>query len=512
MILHDDRQTTGGGSSHAMLDGLFRQAAMRHERAIALSDPPDRHRITSGLPHRLTYAEADNSVSAAAARLRELGLQTDAIVAMQLPNTAEAIITLLGILRAGMIAALLPLLWRKADIVRALSRINAKALITCSRIGTTAHGEVAMQVAAELFSIRHVCIFGDAPDGTVPLDDVFASAKIKTAPPVTRSGNPADHIAVITFDVAADGIVPVARSHTQLIAGGLGPVLEGCIEADATILTTTPIGSFAGVALSVMPWLLSGGTLALHHPFDLDSFSAQQRAFHCDAMVLPAALLAPLADAGYLAGCHIKTILALRRGPERLADAIPTNETSLVDVVTFGESGLIATLREPHDGPLPLPVGKISAPRGHSGAVPIVEVARSKDGTLMLRGPMIPQSAFPPGAEQRHEPHLNIRPDRFVDTGYGCILASHGQSVTTTSPPAGIVGVGGYRFVMHGIEAIATKAVPNASVFAVPHAVLGQRLVGSSADRAAAAVSLNDHGENPLVADAFRPRGSSAAA
>ena len=46
------------------------------------------------------------------AKLRGLGLQTDAVVAMQLPNTVESIVTFLGVLRAGMIAAPLPLLWR----------------------------------------------------------------------------------------------------------------------------------------------------------------------------------------------------------------------------------------------------------------------------------------------------------------------------------------------------------------------------------------------------------------
>ena len=110
-----------------------------------------------------------------AARLRRLGLQTDTVVAMQLPNTVESVIALLGVLRAGMIAAPLPLLWRKQEMVAALGRIGAKAIVTTARIGECAHAELAMQVAAELFPIRYVCAFGsDLPDGVVPLDDVFA--------------------------------------------------------------------------------------------------------------------------------------------------------------------------------------------------------------------------------------------------------------------------------------------------------------------------------------------------
>ena len=57
-------------------------------------------------------------VSAIAGRLRRMGLPTDAIVGIQLPNIVENILTILGVLRAGMIAAPLPLLWRRADARR----------------------------------------------------------------------------------------------------------------------------------------------------------------------------------------------------------------------------------------------------------------------------------------------------------------------------------------------------------------------------------------------------------
>jgi acyl-coenzyme A synthetase/AMP-(fatty) acid ligase len=92
-----------------------------------------------------------------AAKLRGFGLQTDSIVAIQLPNIVESIVAFLGVLRAGMIATPMPLLWGHQDIVAALGQIDAKAIITCSRIGAVAYAERARQAAVELFSIRHVC-------------------------------------------------------------------------------------------------------------------------------------------------------------------------------------------------------------------------------------------------------------------------------------------------------------------------------------------------------------------
>ena len=125
-------------NSRISIDELFRRVALRRPGALALADAPNRAAFTDGPPLRLSYAEADRRVSAIAGQLRRMGLPTDAIVGIQLPNTVENILTLLGVLRAGLIAAPLPLLWRRADAVAALARVGAKALITCRRAGNSA--------------------------------------------------------------------------------------------------------------------------------------------------------------------------------------------------------------------------------------------------------------------------------------------------------------------------------------------------------------------------------------
>ena len=156
----------------ATLDGLFRRAVARHPDALALADPPDRETFTDGQPRRLTYAEADRAISAIATRLRDLGLPTDAVIGIQLPNVVEHVLTILAVLRAGMIAAPLPLLWRRIEVSDALARIGATALVTAARIGSLAACGMAVQVAADVFQVRHVLGFGrDLPAGVVSLDD-----------------------------------------------------------------------------------------------------------------------------------------------------------------------------------------------------------------------------------------------------------------------------------------------------------------------------------------------------
>jgi acyl-CoA synthetase (AMP-forming)/AMP-acid ligase II len=156
MILGDPQAAHVLAGEPATLDDLFRQAAARRPDAMALCDPPNRLTFTDGGPRHLTYAQADHIVSAIAGRLRRLGLSTDAAVGLQLPNTVESTLALLGVLRAGMIAVPLPLLWRRIDAAAALNRVGARAIITGSRIGAADYCNIARDVAAVTVAVDRV--------------------------------------------------------------------------------------------------------------------------------------------------------------------------------------------------------------------------------------------------------------------------------------------------------------------------------------------------------------------
>lgn len=506
MILSATQKTDG---NRATLDDLFRRAGVRHADALALADPPDSEWLTGRPPRKLTFAEADRAISALATKLRSFGLQIDAVVAIQLANGVDSIIALLGVLRAGMIAAPLPLLWRMQDIVPALSSIGAKAIITSSRIGAHAQAEIAMQVAAELFPIRYVCGFGqNLPDGVVSLDENSVPAPAGFFQPSVRPGDAAAHVAVVTFDITSDGLVPVARSHRELIAGGLAVFLEGGLARDATILSAIPIGSFAGLALTVVPWLLAGGPLTLHHGFDPAAFAEQTAAHKPAAVILPGPALTPLADAGLLDGT-IKTILGLWRAPEQLAADAPWHHgAALVDIASFGEIALLPARRGPDGQPVAIPHGAVAVPRDAPDAVTAAETVRGKSGTLALRGPMVPTQPFPPGGEQGDEDRNAAA--GYFDTGYACRISRASGTLVLTAPPAGITVSGFYRFRQSAVDDVVAATDAEAVIVALPDALLGQRFAGSAREAAAIASALEARGVNALIAGAFRSRGIAA--
>ena len=488
----------------ATLDDLFRRALARHPDAVALIDPPDRASVTDGAPRTLTYAQADRAIAALAARLRGFGLAPDSVVALQLPNTVESMIALLGVMRAGMIAAPLPLLWRQQEASAALSRAGARALIACRTIGQVDYGGLAMQLAAETFAIRFVAAFGDdLPDGIEPLDDIFTVSAAE--PPAAGRDDAADHIALVTFDVTPDGIVAVARSHAELIAGGLAVHLEARIESDAAMLGVVALSSFAAVAATVVPWLLSGGTLALHHPFAPASF-AGQIAQGPRALIVPGPLVARLADAGLIeARFDAPIVIALWRAPERLAGSPPLRAGSgLVDVAAFGEVGLVALRRDADGKPSALPAGRVTVPRGATDGIHVLDLARGTSGTLILSGPMVPRAAFPPGIERGDRPRLIVG-SNGIDTGYACRLDREAGTLAIDGPPGGMVSVGGYRFALRALQEL-VEGMGDGALAALPDVLAGQRLAGAGADRDAICDALFAQGANPLLVAAFRAR------
>ena len=516
MILDDLPQAANTGVD-TTLDDLFRAAAARRPDATALVDPPNRERFTDGAARRLTYGEADRVIAAIAGRLRQLNLHPDAIVGLQMANTVDSVLAFMAVLRAELIAMPMPLLWRRADAVGAIRRTGASALIVSGRIGATDHFDLAVNAAAEAFTVRHVCGFGaHPPDGVIGLDDLYAAAQsgplAAIASERAASLGRGAHLAAVTWDVAADGPVPVARSDAQLIAGGLAVLRESRLPQNAVILSTMPLASFGGIAMTLLPWLMVGGTLALHHPFDSTTFAQQCRDLHCDAVIVPGPLNAQLAAAGYLPAAHdLKAVLAAWRAPQQLRHAPdwPESATALVDVQLFGEIGLFAARRQADGRPAPIPRAAVRLP-AETGALAVAEFAATGHGTIALRGPMVPERAFPPGAERTSLPHLAAAADGFVDTGYAGEVGPDTTTMVVSGPPPSLVSFGGYRFAVGELTSIINGLDRSGTLAVRPDALAGQRLAGTAANLEAIRMALRGIGANPLLVEAFGARATDA--
>ena len=488
------------------LDGLFKRILARKPDALALRDPINKQRITGQPARSLTFAEADRAITALSAHFIESGLPSNSVIAVQLPNTVEFVLTVLAAHRAGLVVALFPLLWRQAELTVALNRTGARAIVGIDRIDGVVHADLAMNAAAEAFSIRHVCGFGaDLPEGMASLDLALATGST-TSRNVVQDGRKAS---IISFDVTGDGFRAVPRTHLNLIAGGLALTLESNVQQGSTIMSAFAPSSFAGLTSSLVIWLLSGGTLALHHPFDGDVLEQQIVEHGCDTLVAPAQLALRLGEIDMPSRLPtLRNVLGLWRAPEQVASsaAWTQQQTMLTDVYLFGEAGLFGARRIEADGaPVAIRPGPHSAPRQVPGASISGEIFVTPKGTLALRGPMV--SAAPYAPPPPPSDSLVAQPPRdYVDTDYAARIDRSTGAICITAPPSGIMAVGGYRFLAGDLQEWARRLGQGALLTALPDRLSGHRLAGRAQDNARARVALAELGLNPLMVEAFRDR------
>jgi hypothetical protein len=293
------------------------------------------------------------------------------------------------------------------------------------------------------------------------------------------------------------------------MAAGAAVALESRVEQNAIILTSLALPSLAGLALAVIPWLLIGGTLALHHPFDHEAFLRQIRDEQCGTVVVPAALALRLDESGALSLGRrgaVRTIVAAWRAPERMAGSASWNDAAigLVDVPVFGETAVLAARRPAGGRPAPLMLGPVAAPRGAPGALHVGEISRTEAGTVAVRGPLVPKFPLPPEVDAAATPAFAVGADGFADTGYACVVDPATRALAIGGPPVGLVGIGGYRFAQQALADIAAAAEPGSRIMAQADGLSGQHLVGIAANDARMREELGARGINPLITAAFK--------
>lgn len=426
-------------------ESLFRRRALQHPDMLALADPPNRARLGLGRSRHYRYGAADAVVDALAHFFMELGLEPGDRIALQLPNLSEQPLSILAAWRAGLCAVMLPMLWRRSEIAPACTLLRPKALLGVGRFAGESGTETLCEIAAGEMSVRFVLGFGsDLPDGVTPLDAVIDDARRDRVKPVEARLGGED--AMITFTARRNTpLVPVVRSEDELLAQGAMTVLALSFATSDVILNPYPLTTPAGLALAMMPWLISGCTLVQHQPFDYPDFVQQLLEWSVTVTALPSPALAKLAADGVLArpDCRVKRIGCVW-SPPQLAGELP--ELGAEGIIPFDvyPIGDLAGIVRPRDGgtdPQLLPHGQIAL--GEQGGTLLVETGLSGDAgggrqELLLRGPIVPEGMTDgPLAPDQHGfvatglyvqreegEHLRIGDDTELLHHGGCLIAA----------------------------------------------------------------------------------------
>ena len=520
MILTDrtliESYSKSGQWGEITLLSLFYSLAERSPDRLALADPPNREQIAGGPPRRLTFAEVTTAIRNLSQVFRSLNLEPDDVIAFQLPNTVEQVVVLLAAWECGLIATPLPLLWREYELNSALPLVAPKALITCSKISGRDHGALMCATAAGNMSIRAVLAFGDdANDGVIGLDSIFESADEDATGGASAHQVGANDVATICWvGGETDTPCPVPRSHNQWIAAGMMMLLEADIDNKSVLLCAYPLSGLVPIGVFFVPWLMSGGTLHLHHPFDVAVYSEQMRNEGVTFAGLPPAVIDALKakgafDEGGVAealpglACIWPGPLLPKDAEDRAADLM----TKVIDVRALGEMVYVARRRVAGETPGLLPHGDLTYPSSQTNGAVLLQTrvkggisnnrqaASLLSGDLLIRSPMMFDSYFPAQAEGTDEPLVAKDPQGYVNTGFRCIL--QGQTVPKIEivrRNTNVIFHGGLSVSAQELDRLygEYEGVLDAAAFAFDDPVMGERIMAAIVPEPGMTIALEE--------------------
>ena len=269
MILATDaaieKFTKLGAWKNKTLNDYFKEHAKADPEGICVADPPNKDQLVGIAAERLTYREFDRAVDAVAEALAAKGIGKDDVVMVQLPNCWELAMLYLAISRTGAFTSPTPVLWREAELDYIAGVTQAKALITVNTFNNFDH-----MAQAKALQLKH-------PE----MADVLSLEDIRE---MSRGpiNNTLDAVAVDANDIFTvcwtSGTEANPKgcplSHNNWAGMALIQDVAGMRPGDI-MLTAGPLVNMASLGTVYVPWVVLGGTLVLHHPFDPAVFMQQ---------------------------------------------------------------------------------------------------------------------------------------------------------------------------------------------------------------------------------------------
>lgn len=279
----------GWWGTDTILDLFLANVANQPEN-IAIVDPPNRASFTVGEPQRLTYAEMNEAVERLALALTDSGVKKDDIVMVQLPNVVELGVVYLAATYIGAIVSPVPMQYRTYDLERVMGIVKPSLFITTTNFSDFNYANMVQELNDKFDWQATIMATGDdLPEGVLSLTDILTTSTDRKA---ERANVTANDIMTICWTSGTEADPKgVPRSHNHWIWISYASV-DGCeFDPGHNLLNPFPMINMAGIGGMFVPWLIVGGKLVLHQPFDLQVYMGQIMMEKINYTVAPPALL-----------------------------------------------------------------------------------------------------------------------------------------------------------------------------------------------------------------------------
>jgi len=346
----------GWWGKESILEKLYaRASAIPDEEALV--DPYNKKNLVDLEPMRMTYGQMTQAIDRIALKFIELGVERDDVIIAQLPNIIELTLTIFATARAGAIASPIPVQWRAHEIRHAVDLTKAKVFVSSHNLLGFDHIDLARKTIGEGRSVRHFVTVGSGTSpGALPMSDILAADGENPSSLAERQPG-ADDVFTLCWTSGTEAMPKaVPRSHNHWIAISRAVVQSFLPDQECVYLSLFPTINMAGLGAVLIPWVLTGGKMVFHHPFDLGVFLRQLIAEKVFYTLAPPALLDALAKSPQWAAMDKGALKVIGSGSAPLSTwMVKTfqNDFGIGIVNFFASNEGVALYSSPSDFPSP---------------------------------------------------------------------------------------------------------------------------------------------------------------
>ena len=457
------------------------------------SATPERSAIV-GPQGTLSFRETFQRARRLAGALSALGVGKGDVVAIQLPNQIEFVLTYYAVTMIGAVLGTLHMPLRRGELQPMLTHTRARVVICAAASESYDAPAEMLHLAAAGKLIEHVLVVGgQAPPGTSALADCIEHGEFPIDIPPPLASDPA--LLCFTSGTSTTPKAVVHNHHTMLSNNRLCAGIYG-ITAEDRVLSGPPFTHAFGVCV-INFTLSAGATNVLMPAFSPPLLAAAIEELRPDLLFVVPAHVAACLSAGVFNGRDLSSVRHVTISGAPCPYQVAHDFDALLDNGAVGQMwGMSETymgLHTPFDAPAEVRLGTLGpATPAVANRIMLSDdtvAAAGEEGEIHVQG----CSVIPEYFGNADANAAAFTADGWFRTGDLAVCDERGY-VRITGRVKDIVNRGGIKFNPADVEVLLTDhpGIRDAAIIPMPDAILGEKACLFAVCNDGAILSLDD--------------------
>ena len=235
---------------------------------------PDKEALVDSLGSRLTWAEAKQKIDRIAfALIKDMKLNRDDRLMVQLPNCVEQVLVRLACEKAGILSIPEMTTFRQTELADIARRTEAVGIVIPKQYRKFDHYQMAKELQADLPNLRHIIVAGeDVPDECISLKEILEHPYEQEYDLIEFDARKLDAVEEVGFLITTTGTTGLPKLIEHRIAAreiwtAKSHVRNWKLGPDDCVLAIAPLAGAAGGTPAYVTAPVGGAKVALEYQY-----------------------------------------------------------------------------------------------------------------------------------------------------------------------------------------------------------------------------------------------------